>query len=123
MADWQQRFDRLLKAMTRGGRVMRCDQCKHWKPEGTQDWTAERVGFGECLGVRERWRITDEAGCRSAVKEYELGPPLEDGIEAALQQEDAALRAARAYVQDGSEYRAELFTAPDFFCALFAPPP
>lgn len=101
---------------------MRCDQCVHWRLAGTHDWTAEGIGFGECLGVRERWTIQDEAGREAIENDY---PEYENEAEETLW-EDArrsALLAARAYVQDGSEYRAELFTAPDFFCALFTPSP
>lgn len=94
---------------------MRCDQCKHWKvASDNEEWEAKGVGFGECLAVRERWRITDEV---SAALEYDS----EDGSKFQTARRDA-LKAARAYVQDGSEYRAELFTAPDFFCALFSRP-
>lgn len=89
---------------------MRCDQCKFWKalPE---EWEPAAVGFGECERVRPRWVITDEA---SAGLEWDSD---EEG--AYMRSRRDALRTARAYVQDGSEYRAELFTAPDFFCALY----
>jgi len=64
------------------------------------------------MAVRERWRITDEATANMAYDDA-------DASQFQTRRKDA-LRAARAYVQDGSEYRAELFTAPDFFCALFS---
>jgi hypothetical protein len=35
----------------------------------------------------------------------------------------AAFDTARAYVQDGSSYRAEMMTAPDFGCVLHSPSP
>lgn len=85
---------------------MRCDQCKHWKPDDTEDWAAEEIGFRLCTAVRPRWKIQDEAS------ELKI-----EGDAAELRAE--ALRAARAYVQDGSEYLADLVTGPDFFCALF----
>lgn len=93
----------------------RCDHCKHWKSgtDENEEWEARGVGFKECGAVRERWRITDEA---TTNLEYEDG----DTSQYQTRRKDA-LRAARAYVQDGSEYRAELFTAPDFFCALYSP--
>lgn len=94
---------------------MRCDECRHWKKESeNEEWEAKMAGFGECLGVRERWRIQDEA-----TKNLEWDD-AEDGAYMKAQRE--ALQAARAYVQDGSQYRAELFTAPDFFCALWNAP-
>ena len=72
-----------------------------------EEWEAKSAGFGECLGVRERWRIEDEAS---------QGIEWDDAEDGAFQtRRRDALRNARAYVQDGSEYRAELFTAPDFF--------
>jgi hypothetical protein len=55
-----------------------------------------------CRAVRERWLITDEASRN--IK---------------LVSDHTALAAARAYVQDGSQYQAEFITGPDFFCALF----
>ncbi len=90
---------------------MRCDQCKHWKPEPDEfEWEAKEAGFRQCAAVRERWVIQDEAA--DLRKEHR-------SEEAYLEARKAALKAALAYVQDGSEYRAELFTTPDFFCALF----
>lgn len=97
---------------------MRCDQCRHWLIETRPnygDWEAAEVGFGECKAVRERWIIQDDAGC--GLDRFSDEPNAEDRW---IEARRTALRAARAYVQDGSEYRAELYTAPDFFCALFA---
>ncbi len=89
---------------------MRCDQCKHWL-SNDEDWTAKAVGFRPCGGVMARWKIEDDAS-----KDISL-----TDMEKRRASEREALRAARAYVQDGSEYRAVLFTGPDFFCALFTP--
>jgi hypothetical protein len=95
---------------------MRCDQCKHWsdKPEQV-GWEAEDIGFRECKAVRERWIIQDAAN--GDVKYYTGDDDA--GEEAWTKRRVDALKASRAYVQDGSEYRAELVTGPDFFCALF----
>ncbi len=90
---------------------MRCDQCKHWESSDGKDWTANEAGFRRCLAVRERWTIQDEA---SQGLSYGGG----GGSNYASTRKNALI-AARAYVQDGSEYFAELLTAPDFFCALF----
>lgn len=91
---------------------MRCDQCKHWKEEA-QDWELQGSGFRKCAAVRERWVIQDEAS---------------EGIEWDGEEEGAysksrraALQKARAYVQDGSQYTADLCTGPDFGCVLFVP--
>jgi hypothetical protein len=93
---------------------MRCDTCKHWNAKSDQqEWEAAGAGFGQCLGVRERWEIMDDASKKWADNDAEQ--------DRADQTRVAALKAARAYVQDGSEYHAEMFTAPDFFCALYTP--
>jgi hypothetical protein len=92
---------------------MKCEACKHWKKgSDNEEWEAAGAGFGECEGVRERWVIQDEAS-EGVERDSD-----EEGEFATKRRE--ALKAARAYVQDGSQYHAELFTAPDFFCALFA---
>lgn len=97
---------------------MRCDRCKHWKRDSdNEEWEAKVAGFNECVAVRERWRITDEASGRLPYGDLDEDGPEHPFVKARI----AAIKAARAYVQDGSEYRAELFTAPDFFCALFDP--
>ena len=66
------------------------------------------IGFGWCQAVRERWKICDDEGNRSA------------RTEAWRSAAQNALKNSRAYVEDGSEYHAALITGPDFFCALFA---
>lgn len=88
--------------------TVRCDQCQHWAP--ADEWDAKAAGFRRCLGVRERWKIEDGTSGERYDREREI----------------AALRAARAYVEDASGYIAQLMTGPDFFCALFTkgvPPP
>ncbi len=93
---------------------MRCDQCKHWDKESDhKEWEAESAGLAECKAVRERWVIQDEASEGVEWDSEEEGEYMRSRRD--------ALRAARAYVQDGSQYHAELFTGPDFFCALFDP--
>lgn len=70
---------------------MRCDECKHW-PEN---------------GVGHR-RDIDQSGSRRCRKIE----PRED--------ENSAL-ARRAHLEGEYHYSASLWTAPDFFCALFEP--
>jgi hypothetical protein len=84
------------------GTEMRCDKCCHWDKPDQHDWEAESSSMRWCRAVRERWLITDEASRN--IK---------------LVSDHTALAAARAYVQDGSQYQAEFITGPDFFCALF----
>lgn len=94
---------------------MRCDQCRHWKraEESNEEWEAMGAGLRECAAVRERWRIVEDA-----VSGLDMDVVGDDQY---MTIKKEALRTAKAYVQDGSQYRAELFTGPDFFCALFAP--
>lgn len=95
---------------------MRCDRCKHW-PDKADEWEAEQAGLRHCKAVRARWDIADEASEAAG-----LAGTRDDSEEAeekfmAVRRE--ALHKARAYVQDGSQYTASLWTRPDFFCALF----
>lgn len=89
--------------------MARCDQCKHWGSDEVS-WEAQGSGFKHCTAVRPRWKIQDE------VRPKDHPDFLENEWIAAR---IAALIKSRAYVEDGSEYRALLWTAPDFFCALF----
>ncbi len=93
---------------------MRCDQCQYWDKEYI-DWASKETNFGKCTAVQERWEIENQATL--TFKEQGFERPRD--WEKYLSLEREALKAARAYVQDGSEYRAELVTGPDFFCALF----
>jgi hypothetical protein len=67
-----------------------------------------------CLAIRERWKIADEAS---------------EGIEYSREDDTflnvrrKALADAKAFVQDGSQYCAELVTGPDFGCVLHEPAP
>ena len=92
----------------------RCDRCNNWgriECEGAEGagWEGSAIGFKICMAVRERWRIEDSVDWEK----------FKGNTDAALAAEREALRASRAYVQDGSEYVAELVTSPDFSCALF----
>ena len=90
---------------------MRCDGCNHWDTKEVQpEWDADAIGFHKCKAVRERWEIQDEA---SKDLEWDSG----EGNAFSKSRADA-LKASRAYVQDGSQYMADLVTGPDFFCAL-----
>lgn len=101
---------------------MRCDLCIHWHVH--DQWETQSAGFRRCGAVRERWRIEDEAvGDIDRFPEDE--PTTEHCSEEVgvrwLEAHQRAFQSARAYVQDGSDYTAELLTGPDFFCALFSP--
>ncbi len=89
----------------------RCDACKHWGSDQV-DWLADSIGFRHCTIIRPRWDIQDDIEPRSEPDDEAAG----DNWIAARKEH---LRATRAYVVDGSEYRAALWTGPDFSCALF----
>lgn len=93
---------------------MRCDQCKHWQPEDSDEWEAKGINFRKCGAVRERWVIQDEATDGKTWDDRDFD---DDGDYMTLRR--AALAKARAYVQDGSQYMADLMTGPDFGCVLF----
>ena len=97
---------------------MRCDQCRFWEEDTpansiNRDWQANSIGFRACLAIKARWNITDSITGDPAIEN------LKERVADASRRSNAALIAARAYVQDGSEYRAEILTSPDFYCALF----
>ena len=77
----------------------RCKTCTHWTPVNPAEWGALR-GAGECTAVRAMHDVTER-------HEDERGEYL------ALEPEHAALLAV---VADGSGYKAELITMPDFGC-------
>ena len=100
---------------------MRCDECKHWQLTA-EDWEADEIGFGICRAVRQRWTITDEA-TEILLLDKENNDVDQYHDEEFVQARRNALRSAKAYVQDGSQYKAELITGPDFFCALHTSKP
>ncbi len=77
-----------------------CKTCKYWiKPDSSY---GEIPGVGECKRVVLFWDATewDDDGIRTLVPEY-IG--------------------RLAFVQDGSDYHAELRTMPDFGCVQHEP--
>jgi len=80
------------------------------------------AGFRKCVAVRARWDIQDEA--TAGVPKYPDNEPTveilyDDVGERWAKAMTEAFRKERAFVQDGSQYIAELWTGPDFFCAKF----
>jgi hypothetical protein len=108
---------------------MRCDGCQHWI--APDEWEPNKYGFRFCGAMRERWKIEDAAvenapwpGGRHIVWQTdEKGNDFtEDAAWNAYEQKQIdAIKQERAYVEDGSQYMASMFTAPDFFCAKFTP--
>ena len=76
-----------------------CKTCKHWQKRNEYE-TGHSQGFGKCAAALmlldcTEWR--DDVDERVFKKEYE---------------------GHKAFVQDGSDYRADLLTMPDFGCVL-----
>lgn len=114
---------------------MRCDKCKHWS-ETSEDWYADQVGMRECHAARPREEITDEAtdalykSITVVEGEQRIKTPhgevyLYDSRAREMfdRARCEALRDARAFVKGGEPHSPELWTAADFFCALFSPKP
>ncbi len=81
---------------------MRCDQCKHWTHDTDGDYP-EYLGLGKCLRVRLYWECTEW--------DYDNDEfPRKFTSEAS---------GNKAFVQDGSDYSAELITLGDFGCVQF----
>lgn len=76
---------------------MLCKDCTYWKLEPSESY----LGLGKCTKVRQFWDSTEW----SEDGDYrQFLPECED---------------LKAFVQDGSDYRAVLFTKPDFGCVQF----
>ena len=78
----------------------RCKTCKHWDPVKEGEYGAIQ-GSGGCKAARQLWDVTERK------------PPDYDDL--TLLPEHAGLL---CMVADGSEYRAELITMPDFGCVM-----
>ena len=90
---------RIVDPDPKGETMNRCKTCTHWTPVNPTEWGALR-GAGECTAVRAMHDVTER-------REDDQGEHL------ALEPEHAALLAV---VADGSGYKAELITMPDFGC-------
>lgn len=97
----------------------KCETCQFWLNHSGSDWSADDIGFGKCTAVRERWKVQDNASDGMRRSWDRDGTDADEDAWSKARRE--ALRAARAYVQDGSEYYAELVTGPDFGCVLHSP--
>lgn len=95
---------------------MRCDQCKFWG-EKADTWETGEIGFRRCDALKERWKIAD--GAHDGVKFPQFDASNEQSRKQWARERSDALKASRAFVEDGSEYHAALLTGPDFFCAFF----
>jgi len=78
-----------------------CATCKHWKDLG-DDSSATQLGLKQCAKVAMFWDATE-------------WNPDEDAIDYCERIFIQPLT-TKAFVQDASDYRAYLFTMPDFGC-------
>lgn len=93
-----------------------CQSCKHWMP--SEDWDVKAGGLRRCGAVKQKWVVEDEVPHELREGKY--------GFEGDEDQKTAAYFAAaervfakyKAVVMDGSQYRADLLTRPDFGCIL-----
>ena len=79
----------------------RCKTCKFWEPPKSQSY-GEVPGVGRCQKVVQFWDAAEwdeDGGGRK------LRPEFADAL---------------AFVQDGSDYRADLYTKPEFGCVQHA---
>lgn len=86
---------------------MRRDRCRHWTPGGQVNGLRHYEKIGHCDRPLQLWNATEWAGAR------------DDGDRSFYRVRSEAAGDTGMFVQDGSDYRAFLFTAPDFFCAHF----
>jgi hypothetical protein len=107
---------------------MRCDTCKHWTPHDI--WQAPAGGLRKCAAVRELWDVQDEVpekikegrdDARDAADGLHQTPDEKVKADEYAAACEAVFSKAKAVVNDGSQYMAELLTRPDFGCVLHAP--
>ena len=94
---------------------MYCKDCKFWSknglPEGEQDDyrcyndSPESLGLGRCTRVELLWDA------------YEWD--REDRDNSVRFTEEVVSEEVLAFVNDGSDYKAELYTLPNFGCVMF----
>ena len=89
---------------------MRCDRCKHW---GVGEDGCERRMSGGLLVKR----------CGKAVEWWYVSEWVESEDDGWHEERNAKPEYAeqKMFVQDGSDYKADLLTVADFFCAHFEP--
>lgn len=88
--------------------LMRCDQCRHWSRDDEERKLAGAFFVRRCTKAKQWWGVTEWT--------EEEDPECEWDNNRRLLPEYASLK---MFTQDGSDYRADLLTAADFFCAHF----
>lgn len=82
----------------------RCDNCKHWD-RSDKEWSyvPDNANTHKCLRAKQFWDATEW---------------VEEGDNDVRRVKDPS---DKMFVADGSNYRAELLTMADFYCAHFEP--
>lgn len=102
-----------------------CSTCRHWRD--LDEWDVKAGGLRKCAAVREKCKVEDEIGeaareGRADAQDAAFGLDLnaEEVRRAAAYRKavEDAFAAAKAVVNDGSSYKADLLTRPDFGCVL-----
>lgn len=107
-------------AVVREALSRKCETCKSWVDPKQVTWERRDSGMRGCAKVKERWEIEDSVSGEQRRPPWELG---EDAANQWIERRLQGLRDAKAYVEDGSDYSAELVTGPDFSCALWEAKP
>ena len=82
---------------------MKCENCKYWTKE-TDYFYPAHIRLGKCKRVKLFWDCTEWGDLDNG----DYGRKLTDQAEG-----------NKAFVQDGSDYKAELITLNDFGCVQF----
>lgn len=93
---------------------MRCDECKHWN-KAYQNQVQSLI-VGQCTRAMPFW---DASEWSEELSNKNDADGLWNGPDRVLKPEFAD---RKFFAQDGSDYMANVLTAPDFFCAEFSKP-
>jgi len=89
--------------------MKRCDGCKHWDMDSGKAFS----GTGLCTKARPLWDVS-EWDRYGGDHDGDVDPEAAAEWTRCIKPEFADLK---MFCQDGSDYRADLLTKPDFFCA------
>lgn len=88
---------------------MKCGECKFWKSGNNKENYNRGVrGLGRCSRMPDLWDCT----------EWKEDPDDKGGWSIQFNEKGEN---QKAFVQDGSDYSADLYTLTDFGCVLFEP--
>lgn len=98
--------------------VIACSTCKHWTTHDS--WESKNAGMKQCKGIRHRDDI--ELEIRESIdKDSNLSIGGKDTHAVWDEINKKAFNKEQAYTEDASDYKADLITAADFFCAKHDP--